>query len=58
MLGILFMPGMPAALVWPYEWLILIAWWGLGLVLVLRLPRIAPGPDAEHQLVEATHGKK
>jgi len=57
-LGILFMPGMPAALVWPYEWLILIAWWGLGLVLVLRLPRIAPGPDAEHQLVEATQGKK
>jgi len=57
-LGILFMPGMPAALVWPYEWLILIAWWGLGLVLVLRLPRIGPGPDAEHQLVEATHGQK
>ncbi len=57
-LGTLFMPGMPAALVWPYEWLILIAWWGLGLVLVLRLPKIPPGPDAEHQLVAATHGKR
>ncbi len=52
-LGILFMPGMPAALVWPYEWLILIAWWGVGAVLMLRLPKIGPGPDAEHQMVEA-----
>ncbi|ANH37907.1 putative amino acid permease YhdG [Nocardioides dokdonensis FR1436] len=52
-LGILFMPGMPAALVWPYEWLILIVWWGAGAVLMLRLPRVGPGPDAERQLVEA-----
>ncbi len=57
-LGALFMPGMPAALVWPYEWLILIAWWALGLVLVLRLPKIGPGPDAEHQLVAAARGKR
>ncbi len=52
-LGILFMPGMPAALIWPYEWLILIVWWAAGAVLMLRLPRVGPGPDAEHQLVEA-----
>ncbi len=57
-LGILFMPGMPAALVWPYEWLILIAWWGVGAVLVLRLPRIGPGPDAEHELVAACRTRR
>ena len=56
-LGILFMPGMPAALVWPYEWLILIVWWGAGAVLVLRLPRVGPGPDAERQLVEAARAR-
>ena len=56
-LGILFMPGMPAALVWPYEWIILIAWWGIGAVLVLRLPRIGPGADAEHQLVAAARAR-
>ncbi len=53
-LGVLFLPGMPAALIWPYEWLILGAWWLAGLVLVLRLPSIAPGRDAEHELMAAT----
>lgn len=27
---ILYMPGMPAALVWPYEWLIILGWWIIG----------------------------
>jgi hypothetical protein len=45
---------MPAALIWPYEWLILGAWWAVGLVLVLRLPRVPPGPEAERQLVSAS----
>ena len=57
-LGILFMPGMPAALVWPYEWIILIAWWGIGALLVLRLPGIGPGPDAEHELIEAARSRR
>ncbi len=52
-LGLLFLPGMPAALVWPYEWLILGIWWLAGVVLVLRLPRIGPGRDAESELVAA-----
>ena len=56
-LGILFMPGMPAALIWPYEWLILIVWWGAGAALMLRLPRVGPGPDAEHQLVQAARAR-
>jgi amino acid transporter len=53
-LGVLYLPGMPAALIWPYEWLILGAWWAVGLVLVLRLPRVPPGPEAERQLVSAS----
>ncbi len=57
-LGVLFLPGMPAALIWPYEWLILGAWWLAGLVLVLRLPSIGAGPDAEHELVAATRAKR
>ncbi len=56
-LGVLFMPGMPAALVWPYEWLILIVWWVVGAVLVLRLPNVGPGPDAEHHLIEAARSR-
>lgn len=50
-LGVLYLPGMPAALIWPYEWLILGGWWAAGLVLLLRLPRVGPGPDAERELV-------
>ena len=56
-LGVLYLPGMPAALIWPYEWLILGAWWAVGLVLLLRLPRIRPGPEAERQLVAAAAGR-
>ncbi|MGA9746743.1 MAG: APC family permease [Nocardioides sp.] len=56
-LGVLFLPGMPAALIWPAEWVILGLWWAAGVVLVLRLPRIGPGRDAEHELLAAT-GRK
>jgi basic amino acid/polyamine antiporter, APA family len=52
-LGALFLPGMPAALIWPYEWLILAAWWGLGLVFLLRLPSVGPGPDGEARILAA-----
>lgn len=30
--GILYMPGMPSALLWPYEWLIIVIWSILGLI--------------------------
>jgi len=53
-LAVLYLPGMPAALAWPAEWLIVGLWWLIGLWLVLRLPRVAPGADAEERLVEAT----
>lgn len=52
-LGAMFLPGMPAALVWPYEWLILVAWWVLGLVFLLRLPSVGPGPDGEARILAA-----
>ncbi len=53
-LAVLFLPGMPAALIWPSEWLILGAWWLVGIALLLRLPRVAPSRDAEEELVAAT----
>ncbi len=56
-LAILYLPGMPAALIWPYEWVILGAWWLVGVVLVARLPRIGPGRHAEEELVAATQGR-
>ncbi|SOD97623.1 APC family permease [Blastococcus haudaquaticus] len=52
-LGVLFLPGMPAALIWPYEWLVLAAWWALGLFFLLRLPSVGPGPDAEARILAA-----
>lgn len=30
--GILYMPGMPSALIWPYEWIIVIIWMMIGVV--------------------------
>lgn len=30
----LYLPGMPAALIWPYEWLIFAGWWGIGFFLM------------------------
>lgn len=56
-LAVLFLPGMPSALIWPYEWIIVGLWWALGLVLLFRLPRVEPGPQAERELVAATHGR-
>ncbi|GAB3476472.1 APC family permease [Amycolatopsis cihanbeyliensis] len=40
--AVLFLPGMPAALTWPAEWLIVGLWWAAGIVLLLRLPRGRP----------------
>jgi len=56
-LAVLFLPGMPSALIWPYEWIIVGLWWTLGVVLLLRLPPVEPGPQAERELVASTHGR-
>lgn len=34
----LYMPGMPASLVWPYEWLIVLFWWVIGIYFLMRMP--------------------
>ncbi len=36
-LGVLYLPGMPASLGWPYEWILLILWWIAGLYYFIRL---------------------
>lgn len=48
----LYLPGMAAALTIP-EWIIVGAWWIVGLIFLIRLPRVGPGVDAEDQLVQA-----
>lgn len=52
-MAFLFMPGQSAALAWPYEWVIVGSWTLVGLVFMLRLARIGPGPQADEQLVRA-----
>ncbi len=37
-LAVLYMPGMPSALVWPYEWMIFGGWWLLGAYYLIRTP--------------------
>ncbi|WP_100402401.1 APC family permease [Bacillus sp. FJAT-42315] len=34
---ILYMPGMPSALIWPYEWAITLAWWVLGFLFLFKM---------------------
>lgn len=52
-LATLYLPGMPAALIWPAEWAIVGGWWLVGAVFLWRLPRVAAGEDAEQRLIEA-----
>jgi amino acid transporter len=52
-LGTLYLPGMPAALIWPYEWAILIGWAAVGAWFLFRVPKVEPGPDAHDQLARA-----
>lgn len=37
---ILYMPGMPASLIWPYEWIIFGVWWIFGLFFFIQIPNI------------------
>ncbi|GGK17304.1 amino acid permease [Caldalkalibacillus thermarum] len=34
---LLYLPGMPSALVWPYEWLIIVGWWILGIYFMVNM---------------------
>lgn len=49
----LYLPGMPAALLWPNEWVMVLVWWIAGAALMWRLPRIRAGADTEQRLIEA-----
>ena len=55
-LGLLFLPGMPAALVWPYEWVVIALWWVAGILFLLRVPSVGGGADAEQRLLQARRG--
>lgn len=57
-LAVLYLPGMPAALEWPSEWLIVGAWWLAGAVFLWRLPRITAGADAEERLIAAVRSRR
>ncbi|MGJ9411934.1 hypothetical protein ACHAAC_04410 [Aeromicrobium sp. CF4.19] len=49
----LYIPGMPASIS-PASYILFVAWWVLGAVFLLRIPRgIAPGQDAEDDLHRA-----
>jgi amino acid transporter len=37
---VLYMPGMPSQLVWPYEWAIFLGWWVIGAIFLIRLNTI------------------
>ncbi|AXK31842.1 APC family permease [Streptomyces armeniacus] len=56
-LAVLYLPGMPAELKWPSEWVIVGAWWLAGAFFLARLPRIAPGADAEERLIAAVESR-
>ena len=52
-IGALYLPGMTAALVWPYEWAIFGVWWLIGLVFFFKVRPVGPGPDAGKLLLES-----
>lgn len=37
LIGVLYMPGMPSSLVWPYEWVIFAVWWIIGIFFFLQM---------------------
>ncbi len=52
------LPGMPAALAWPHEWLIMIVFWTVGAVFLTRVPRVPAGPEAEDQLADVLDARR
>ncbi len=36
-IAIQYLPGMPAGLIWPYEWIIVLVWWVAGLIFMTRM---------------------
>ncbi len=48
----LYLPGSPSALVWPYEWAIVLAWVTLGIIFYVRA-RLAHRGQSDHIIDEA-----
>jgi amino acid transporter len=40
-----YMPGMPAGLIWPPEWAIVILWWIVGLIFIFRMDTPQYNPE-------------
>jgi hypothetical protein len=55
-IALLYMPGSPAALVWPYEWAIAGGWALLGLGFYLWARTVHPGESEAVVLQELTTG--
>ncbi|GAB3485419.1 APC family permease [Nocardiopsis coralliicola] len=55
-LGLLYLPGLPAALA-PPEWVMVGAWWAFGALFLLRLPKVRPGAGAEQRLIAAVEAR-
>lgn len=51
---ILYVPGMPATIAWQ-SYALFGAWWVIGLVLLLRVPKVPGSADAEAQLLRRAH---
>ena len=54
-IAVMFLPFAPAALVWPNEWLIVLGWWTLGLLLMLLAPGSGeppPGAGSKQELTD------
>ena len=47
LLLLVFLPWSPAALIWPYEWLMVLIWSGLGLLIWTTVAR-HNAPDTRH----------
>jgi APA family basic amino acid/polyamine antiporter len=55
-LGVLYLPGMPAALGMA-EWVIIAGWWALGVVFFVKVPHVGHGPDALQRIEEKALSK-
>ncbi len=43
-IGVQYLPGMPAGLIWPYEWIIVGVWWIVGILFMaqMNVPQYSP----------------
>jgi APA family basic amino acid/polyamine antiporter len=44
-IAVQYLPGMPAGLIWPYEWIIVLVWWAVGLIFMTRMDAPEYNPE-------------